>query len=515
MKKLCFYFAILFLWGCSASSQQDVNTQLSASSASNPTTIKAMTQSDYQKLSGEKQYQLVNKLLATLFKGLEVDDFFNLMDGVSKLSLKEDRLDINKVRQLLAQDEPYYSNYIDLLNQHYFDSTGRQQNTRTYPMAVLYTLPLSRTYYNRWMAYILANTILFSPAYELDSVDFTDVESVYNNLVFMLDDNKSIADIVYAHVTSEENWRRFRSPEDNTREMMEIYLRQFIDDEVPKASTACKNWYLSSEAEGYQLRKGLNVNLVAQQSLLGRNDIVSCEDFYRALSQHPALIKTVIQVLVEHFFVTRSAPEKQSLANEIAATQPTTFKQIFDLILFSKTYLMETVRTKSFEESFLSVASRIKWYAGKNFFYDLTDNNPGDMPVDLSEIKQNPFSYKLGRSVEVPLDSLSFAYYHKSLRDQLLLDRRGTSDPSNLYDGGWRPEFIGDPKIDRLSDQDFIHYLFLSVITRKATQEELGTLEQLFADNNISSRLQKTYIVLDYLSRLSELYFYSPIQEAS
>ncbi|MBW2468110.1 MAG: hypothetical protein JRE62_02360, partial [Deltaproteobacteria bacterium] len=56
--------------------------------------------------------------------------------------------------------------------------------------------------------------------------------------------DNSIRQIVYDHMVSQENWRRFRSPEDNTREMMEIFLKRFNDAEVPLAAMACKNWSL-------------------------------------------------------------------------------------------------------------------------------------------------------------------------------------------------------------------------------------------------------------------------------
>lgn len=88
---------------------------------------------------------------------------------------------------------------------------------------------------------------------------------------------------------SQENWRRFRSPEDNTREMIEIFLGLFDQDaEVPKASIACKNWSLTDDEQGYQLVIGFDENTEPQE-VLGAA-ILSCYDFYQAVAQHPLLI---------------------------------------------------------------------------------------------------------------------------------------------------------------------------------------------------------------------------------
>ncbi len=112
--------------------------------------------------------------------------------------------------------------------------------------------------------------------------------------------------------------------------------------------------------------------------------------------------------------------------------------------------------------------------------------------------------YKLGKPRDVPLDSLSFAYYHKAVRELLLIDRK--SNAANDNDGGWQDSFIDV----ELSEDDYIDYLFLSVVSRPARQEELDELNAIIIDrgyNRDDRKMQQAMIVLDYLSRLSELYF--------
>jgi len=479
---------------------------------SNPnggTSATGLSGSEYRSLSPEQKYAVTNKLLTTLYKGVSVDDFFNLREGLGQPVLREDIDHLEQVRTQLSTPMQYFDDYINHVYDKYLYNESMQRNTRAAPMAILQEFPLSKEYYHRWMAYILMNTILFSPAYELDSVDHTDVEAVYNiQLVEALDKGEDIRTIVYNHVISQENWRRFRSPEDNTREMMEIYLKRFRDDEVPLAAIACKNWYLTDDREGYQLRKGANVN-TEPQTLLDRNDIVSCEDFYHALANHQQLIPTITSRLVDVFFAGESAAKRAALADNIAATHPSKFEQIFEAILFSKEYLLNATRTKSYEETLYGTGSRIGWYAWYYMFHDINDNNPGTSRPDLSEIRQANMKYKLGRATEVPTDSLALAYYHKSIRDRLMLDRRYTTDPLNTGDGGWSASFISpeDGNVDLLSDEDFIHYIMLSAIGRKASPTEVTTLRQIITANGYDkSRTNQTLIVMDYASRLAELY---------
>jgi hypothetical protein len=166
-----------------------------------------------------------------LFKGVPADEFFDFTDGTTTRGLISNSNYIQNVETKLARILTNEDDYLYEIDDTYvFDS--RYIHVQ-YPLAMLYKYPLSLEYYEIWMAYKLVNTILFSPASELETVDYTDVQDIYYRLVNMIGEASSIRDIVYEHMISQENWRRFRSPEDNTREMMEILLGRFIDSEVP------------------------------------------------------------------------------------------------------------------------------------------------------------------------------------------------------------------------------------------------------------------------------------------
>jgi hypothetical protein len=359
-----------------------------------------------------------NKLLSTLFKGVPADEFFDFTDGTPKRGLISNSNYIQNVETKLARLLTNEDDYLYEIDDTYvFDS--RYIHVQ-YPLAMLYKYPLSLEYYEIWMAYKLVNTILFSPASELETVDYTDVQDIYYRLVNMIGEASSIRDIVYEHMISQENWRRFRSPEDNTREMMEILLGRFIDSEVPLAAKACRNWSLTDEYEGYQLVIGFDENDEAMEIL--DTTIVDCYDFYRAVSQHASLIPTITKTLVGIFFTGYTDAQKTQITDTIVSADPTTFNDLFSDILFSREYLLNAERPKRLEEAFFNIAHRINWFAFAKFFKYMNSQYSSSSFPTLSQMKQAPMKYKLGKPVAVPLDTLSFSYYHKSIRQKLLLD---------------------------------------------------------------------------------------------
>ncbi|MFY9271042.1 MAG: hypothetical protein WAO55_14970 [Candidatus Manganitrophaceae bacterium] len=463
-----------------------------------------LTPSDYNALSSEQKYAVADRLMATLYKGVPVSEFFDVTAGLGSPTLKGGEDFLVKTETALfhpLEEKEVYTARID--EKYRFDSFRKPVE---YPAAMLFEFPVSRDFFHRWIAYKLANTILFSPALENDSVDYTDIQDIYSRLVRMMEEGKPVREIVYEHMISQENWRRFRSPEDNTREMIEIFLGLFDRDaDVPKAAIACKNWSLTDDQQGYQLVIGFDENTKPQE-VLGVT-VVSCYDFYKAISQHPLLISRIASVLVDHFFVGYSAEKRGELINSIVSANPTRFEQLFSIILFSKEYLLNVERTKGLEEAFFSIAARIKWVPYDRFFLDLSYPFAGATFSTLRNMGQATFVYKLGRFPEVPLDSLGFSYYHKLIRERLLTDRKTDAFASN--DGGWQRELINVS----LQGDEFIHYLFLSVISRKATAEELKTLNDVIVRRRFQNNKEgQAMIVFDYLSRLSEVYQFSGIR---
>ena len=351
------------------------------------------------------------------------------------------------------------------------------------------------------MAYRLANTILFSPALELEACDYTDIQRVYQRLLNMIEEGATIREIVYEHMISQENWRRFRSPKDNTREMMEIFLARFNDAEVPQAALPCKNWSLTDDSDHYQLVIGYDENSEPQEILDAT--VTNCTDFYSAIANHADLIPRITSILVETFLAGMPADVRLHVVDTIVSEDPHVFEDTFIPIIFSREFLIDMERPAQLEERFFNIAHRISWWANANFFRDINPAWSGSTYPCLKNMKQAAFTYKLGRPAEVPLDTMSFSYSHKAIREKLLLDWR--SDGTNANDSGWQEAFI---QVD-LSDDDFIKYLFVDIISRLPTDYELATLRQIIEDRGytkIEPTVQRAMIVMDYLSWLSETY---------
>lgn len=553
--------------------------------ANTPATGSATPLSDstFNALSLDGQYSVLNKLLSTVYSGVPVEDFYSLDSGRALSARNASAPTLSTIRaslqeELEPQDRGHYDQEIVgdeyALNDqgqsapveaaYYFD----RNKPKEMPLARLYHYPISRDAFSQWMSWHLANTILFSPAEEIDSADITDVQNLFRRLDLSIMGKQSIRTMVATHQNSVQNWRRFRSPEDNTREMMEIYLGIFDNDkEVPLASQACQDLYLTDESEGYKLAYSDYPN--TEPVLVLNKYVVNCREFYDVIASHPLLIPRVVSVLVDYFFTGHSIEQRLAITQAISVTNPITFEDIFLAILFSETYLLDTERARSFEESYLPMAKRLQWEAHPDVFKGIVGGRGSLARTNMAEMGWPTMSLKLGRVASVPLDSLSFGNYHKALRETLMLDSRrwrvqlGVEQPNApspkpidpLDQGATAKEIASHSaatneyteainelppeekaqydielaeyeqsarlyrKIDDFTVPQLIDYLFLSAVQRRASTMERRALILLFQENeHLDSEFDNKFarsgrqddiavITMDYLSRLPELYF--------
>ncbi|MEK6749864.1 MAG: hypothetical protein AABY83_11765 [Pseudomonadota bacterium] len=499
----------------------------------------------YDSLSPVQQFQVANKLLGTLYKGISARDFFDMsasfgnprakgvdVIGNAQRAIAEpmDRTEFSKLNSALQQK--YLSNYNDTTKT--FTPIGVGQSAYAAPLAIMHGLPLSKEHFAYWVAYLLTNNILFSPAGEMDSVNAVDVEKVYTSLADSILHNRPIGDIVYNHMISQSNWRRFRSPEDNVREMMEIYLLRFRDDEVPRAAQACKNWFLTEENEGYQLRITSDVNDVPIPDVLDTNSIVTCYDFYRRIATHPALIPTMIARAVDLMFPNYPTDQRAALVNNIAQSHPTRFDQIFASVVFSEEYLLRSSRMKGYEENHMNYLARLKYepLTGTNktttYFTDFTGGGVNNDSPTLRMMNQGALYYKLGRLFGIPTDTLSISYSHKALREQFRSYRGDVATNANAK-LSWFESLINNPEAVQLNDDNFLSYVFINATGRMPTATEFDKLKELFGPtakggqgwlplptyrplpnvDRISAMQNVARSVFDYASRLVEIYAYN------
>ncbi|MBL1433893.1 MAG: hypothetical protein COB94_010730 [Gammaproteobacteria bacterium] len=488
----------------------------------------ALSQTELDTLSDEQQLQAANKLLGTMMKGMPVNELFNISQGMSSATTASAvtasaTLSSSRVSTLLADTRRALTTSLTVgtqaqadirINNSYSFSRGRAQEE---PLAQFYEYPLSKDMFDRYVAYILMNTILFSPAEEIDSANLDDVASVYGKLVQDLRLNRGIRQIVARHQRSIENWRRFRSPEDNTREMIEIYLGLFDrDDDVPLASIACQDLYLTNEDDGYQLLSDGNFNNTPQLIFSDSTRlpvtpafVTRCNDFYDFVAGHPLLIPRMASVLVDYFMQGRDAATRGQMVQDIAASGARTFQDIVAGIIFSREYLLLTERPKSFEEIFFSTSAQIGWNPRSNIWRGMASGSGGARNTDLEQMGWPTMKLKLGRLAGIPQDAFAFANFHKGFRETLMLDS-----------SRWRNQLV-NTEVRALSTNDYIDYLFMSTCLRRAAADEQTDLTALIAAqghltngnqsvaNNRHDEIAQ--IVFDYISRLPEIYYFNQI----
>jgi hypothetical protein len=493
--------------------------------------LKQLDDAAFNALSPTQKEHVADKLLSTLFFGYPYQTLKTKIDSGTFIS---------DIRNGLAEertDRAWLENYIidsEIFRQaDYNEQVAADILTRLYAMKAL-----DKYFLENWVAYILTQTIMFSPAYELESTHTPNIARVYNRLVTMLDVDSGMRYIAYVHMMSEDNWRRFRSPEDNGREMLEIFALDSDDSHVPIAAKALQNWKLDRDSD--TLVVSLNQN--REPLHLFGTTIYNGDDFYRELVKSTAFTKGVTKRLVDFFFPTESTAKRTQIIQNIVNSQPETWQDILLQIVFSQEYLLHTERPKSAEELVYSLAKKTEFKHRTGTFHELKNA--------LESMHQATMKYKLGKLKRVPLDTLSFANYHKYIRERILL-RKSNPDKVNQYDAwdrqGWDEHFLDDSNFD-LDETDavnslesLIQYLFHAMISRDAQSDELALFKaHMIRDINntdpgrvLESQFNILYthndpdlqkkrrearkrdvaiIVLDYISRLSETYTQSEVK---
>jgi len=531
-----------FLAGCSDSSEETAPVVVSESKydlsyegltfyypnqSASQARLQQLSDEAFNALEPMQKLQVADTLLSSLFFAYTQS---TLEEQVASGTFLTD------LRQGLSQE----SMDVAQLEEHILDDEVFRQNN--YPQESVEILSrfyamdkLDRYYFNNWVAYILTQTIMFSPAYELDSSHNPNIARVYNRLVSFLEDESGMRYTTYVHMMSEDNWRRFRSPEDNGREMMEIFLMEEDDAKVPLAAKALQNWKLDRDNDTLVVGRNENSEPI---ELFGVT-LYNGDDFYREMVKSTAFQETVTARLVSFFFPNASAEKQRSIVSSIVSSAPETFQDILQQILFSEEYLLHNRRAKSAEELFFSLAKKMEFRHRRTTF--------SSFKGALEEMHQASMKYKLGKRVRVPLDTLSFATYHQYIREGMLL-RQSNPERIDEYDAwsrqGWDIHFIDNAQFDFNRDDElgsfdsYVQYLFKVTVMRLPTEAEMTlfkdhmfheedgvtefnyTFDMFYKDNNNTYELirrerNKSYIakiVLDYISRLERFYMQEEVE---
>ncbi|MCK4711100.1 MAG: hypothetical protein KAU21_20985, partial [Gammaproteobacteria bacterium] len=194
-------------------------------------------------------------------------------------------------------------------------------------------------------------------------------------------------------------------------------------------------------------------------------------------------------------------------------------QEIFTAVIFSKEYLLYTERAKSFEENFYNIADRLKYELPADHFVrtaSCSRNNgcTGDRTF-LGNMNWPSMTNKLGRLAGVPLDTLSFAHYHRGFREGMIINNNsyteGLIDSPDIIQPDLEDEntdiiAVTNNVIADMTPTDFLDYLFLSILERRPDTDETTTF---LTDLAITNSNASAELVLDYISRLPEQYYFN------
>ena len=508
-----------------------------------------LSQQEFNQLAPEQQYEVANKLYGTMFRGINPEDFFDTSAGILNLVPASKTFLVDTKKQLSIEmavaDIIALNKDIDGLDEqgipveadakYTFDNMSEDSvRPMQRPLAYIKEDPISKDLLVQWMAYFLSNTIMFSPATEMDAPNSIDANNMYFFLTNHLQNESSVRDIIRANLSTLARWRVSRSAENHALEAFELYLGKFNNTEKDEQNTyrggvACQQYYLTSEADGYLLSFTGTFNAVPQL-VLDNNYVTTCEDLYGVIAGHELLMPRVNEVIINYLMSGRSLEDRLKMNAAIVQSGAETFRDIFTAILYSREYLLNTERPKSFEENLIPLLDKLKWNprnnqdpVDKKIFENMTESS-GSIRLYMGAMGWDAMTYKIGRIPDVPVDFKSFANYHKSIREDFLKKTvsysGGKNDNSGLFydeNGDVRP-FIG-----KLSVDGYINYLFLATLYRKPSTVEI---EDLTAVYKLRNHLQLTAgvfiikpdkydemaeITFDYISRLPEFYYFRAI----
>lgn len=535
----------------------------------------ALSQAEFNNLPAEQQYQVASKLYGTLFRGISADEFFDLSAGMENLQLRNSNF-INDARNKLSTNLDLevisgYDKAIDGLDdelsnpdpdlaRYSFDTSTdlqRNQRPRQLPLARIKDYPISRDLYVNWMAYFLANTIMYSPAEEMESSDMLDVQRMYRFLYNEIREKSTIQQMVRSVLPSLARWRVARTPQNFALEAFENYLGLFqsgnpfgdelfdpldpiilsLPTSIENAGIACRDLFLTRASDDYLIGQTDFPN-TTPKFILETSFVTNCNDVYDVVAGHSSLTPRAAEAIINYFFPGEKLKEKRiAVRQAILSSGPQTYEDIFTAIIFSREYLLNTQRPKSFEENFLPKLDSLKWDVRANAFPLRKDifarmASSESTSTYLGGMSWNSMSLKIGRLPSVPLDALSFGNYHKAVRESLLLNTSSYRGGVNDAGDGLLYDVNGDLHvfIESLSLEDYINYLFLNTLHRKmTTTEQQGLYDFLVNTRNYTNtetvldvdvevirsgqRINIAEDVYDYISRLPELYYFTSIEQ--
>jgi len=330
-----------------------------------------LSQEEFNSLSKEDQYMVATKVLSTMYRGLPLDQFLDLSNGLdiapvqyinfisdTQIKLQTRMLNADRLAAMdtiFGKEESVPDANDDIPGMFTsIDSNHPHQTT----MGFILGYPISKDMFAHWMSFFLANTIMFSPAREMDSTDSQDISRTLSFLQGNLIADKPVREVVRSWLHNLSRWRVSRSAENHALEMFELFLGQFNDTPQEQQDTfnggiACGSWYLTDDSQDYQLRQDPMARENTPSVVVFGQYISSCEELYDLVAGHPALMSRVTEVIAYYLLNGSSSAVRNEVIQSVVNSGAETFSDIFLGLIFSKAYLLHSERPKTFEENAL------------------------------------------------------------------------------------------------------------------------------------------------------------------
>ena len=529
-RKLTFIFLLSWLVsGC--------DTSLPSEEANNDAVITSgeaatLTSSEYASLDSEAKYQVANKLAGALYKGVPVDEFFNVSAGMRSLqttstgdnyiddfrrAINTD-LDADTLNQIKAEiyGLDVNGNIQEDAAKYRFSSSDQPKEE---PYALIYDYPLSRNSFIASIALFLSNTIMFTCAEEMESTNVNDCQKTYTYLVTQLNKKATIRETIRGYMPSIMNWRIGRSGQNVGVEGMEEFLGLFDRAaDADKVGIACQDIILLPEDQDYELSQTNFPNTQPQIILQedtngdgivdsGGSFITTCEDFYNVVAGHALTLPRVCEVVTNYFLAGQESDDRLAFCNSLLASGVDDFESLFKGVIFSREYLLEAEHVVGYDRFVLPMLSTLHWDVrigsgdlNPNVWRNMASNTFNSMY--MGRMSWDTMTMKIGRLGAVPMDALSFINYHNSIRSDIFFNsnawvgRRVNIDGTDVYIPGllFMSDEVLDPSLDQdttedsvlrpeieaLSPEDYLKFLFLTALKRSPTSEESTALLQEF-----------------------------------
>ncbi|WP_086481412.1 hypothetical protein [Oceanospirillum sanctuarii] len=268
-------------------------------------------------------------------------------------------------------------------NRYYLDSNRPEHNLLFHLLfnARPDSTDFSKEYFDLWITYQLLNSFVLAMGDELDTVSSARINTHIEKIRTAVEQNRSVKEIMLDYFMADIFWARFRSPEDNGREVFEIYLGDFRDEIVPPAAKILQN-YSFNEDQGTLEIDSFNRNSELQH--IDGAQLTTPYQLYSYVVNHGEFMTHIYKHIVKALY----GYEASDVINSMSSKGLSTFRDIY-IEALTHTSLEKVKRAKFPEE--------ILFPALKSFNAHLRRDDIRELANISAQIGSQPLFSKLER----------------------------------------------------------------------------------------------------------------------